>query len=329
MVGLDDFLPSREIAQVVGHDRHNLAAAPMLRGCPGGFVQRTRFSLGRGGLLDLAKGEEALRAELHGGYLPAYAERWPRRVRWLLSSAAAVTAPSSYLLHRLSTHCADLYLLPNPVDVGAFQFRLRKETRPQLVWVRAFHRLYNPTLAPRVVGLLTGEFPEIHLAMIGPDKGDGSLQATQDMARKLGVAAHIEWPGSVSKAEIPKWLDRHDIFLNTTNADNTPVSVMEAMASGLCIVSTNVGGIPYLLDSNGEALLTPPDDAAAMAAAVRRILREPPLAESLSHQARQKAQCFDWSVILPQWDSVLKSVAEGRKPPHSALRAPGNRGGPQ
>jgi len=261
---------------------------------------------------------------LHGGYLPDYAERWPTRVRRLLSSAAAVTAPSSYLLHRFGVHREDLYLLPNPLDVGAFQFRLRKDAQPRLIWVRAFHYLYNPSMASRVVAALACEFPETRLTMIGPDKGDGSLQATQELARKLGVAGNIEWPGAVPKADIPKWLDQHDIFLNTTNADNTPVSVLEAMASGLCIVSTNVGGIPYLLDSDGDALLTPADDPAAMTAAVRRILSEPLLAESLSHSARQKAERFDWEAILPQWDTLLRSAAEGRKPPHDALQASGN-----
>jgi glycosyltransferase involved in cell wall biosynthesis len=101
------------------------------------------------------------------------------------------------------------------------------------------------------------------------------------------------------------------------------------MASGLCIVSTNVGGIPYLLDSEGEALLTPADDPAAMAAAVRRILSEPPLAERLSHHARQKAERFDWAAILPQWDTVLRSAAERRKPPHDALQASRELGDPQ
>jgi len=251
---------------------------------------------------------------LHGGYLPAYAQRWPRRVRRLLGSASAVTTPSPYLLHRMRSYSRDLRLLPNPLDLQAFSFRLRSKPAPRLVWVRAFHRIYNPTLAPRVLASLAREFPEIRLAMIGPDKGDGSLQSTQELARLLGVAANIEWPGAVSKTEIPTWLDQHDIFLNTTNIDNTPVSVMEAMASGLCIVSTNVGGIPYLLESEREALLTPPDDEDAAAAAVHRILMEPGLAEALSRHARRKAEQFDWSIVLPRWEGLLMSLSEGRPP---------------
>lgn len=277
----------------------------------------------------LRRAEKPYVLSLHGGYLPDYANRWPQRVRRLLDSAATVTTPSPYLLQRLRSCREDLRLVPNPLDVREFRFRLRGRPATRLIWVRAFHRLYNPMLAPKVVACLVREFPEIRLVMIGPDKGDGSLQATKELARELGVAGNIEWPGAVPRADIPRWLDQHDIFLNTTNADNTPVSVLEAMASGLCIVSTNVGGIPYLLDAEAEALLTPADDPAAMAAAVRRILSDPPLAESLSHHARQKAERFDWAAILPQWDTVLRSAAEGRELPHDALQASRELGDPQ
>jgi glycosyltransferase involved in cell wall biosynthesis len=250
---------------------------------------------------------------LHGGNLPAFAGRWPGRVRRLLGSAAAVTTPSDYLLQRMRSCRADLQLAPNPLDIGTFRFRPRPHPRPRLIWVRAFHQLYNPTLAPRVVALLHRDFPEIRLTMVGPDKGDGSLDRTKELARKLGVGDAIEFPGAAPSSEIPERLDDHDIFLNTTNADNTPVSVMEAMACGLCVVSTNVGGIPDLLDSGHEALLTPADDEQSMAAAIRRLLTEPRLAETLSRNARRKAEQFDWSAILPQWESLLKSAAAAGK----------------
>jgi glycosyltransferase involved in cell wall biosynthesis len=109
---------------------------------------------------------------------------------------------------------------------------------------------------------------------------------------------------------VADWLNRSDIFLNTADIDNTPLSVLEAMASGMCIVSTNVGGIPYLLEHETDALLVPPGDEAAMAAAVRRILTEPGLAERLSRNAYQKAKQFDWSIILPQWDKLLLNAME-------------------
>ena len=109
-------------------------------------------------------------------------------------------------------------------------------------------------------------------------------------------ASRIEWrfPGRVPKAEVPQWLDRGDVFLNTTNVDNTPVSVIEAMACGLPVVSTAVGGVPYLIEHGKDGLLVPPSDARAMADAVRRLLKDPDLAEALARAARLKVEAWDW-----------------------------------
>lgn len=245
---------------------------------------------------------------LHGGNLPKFGEKHPERVKRLLGSAAVVTTPSHYLLEQMRGYRADLKLLPNPLDLGAYQFQLRDRPAPRLMWLRAFHTIYNPQLAARVLAKLSDEFPEVRLTMVGPDKNEGSMAELKRVAAELGVTGRIELPGAVPKSEVPQWMQRGDIFLNTTNVDNAPVSVIEAMACGLCVVNTSVGGIPYMLKDGHDALLVPPDDADAMAAAVRRILTEPGLAEKLSRNARAKAEQFDWSVVLPQWEQLFRSL---------------------
>jgi glycosyltransferase involved in cell wall biosynthesis len=246
---------------------------------------------------------------LRGGSLPRFAERHPRRVRACLARAAAVAAPSPYLLEAMRPFCDELRLLPNPVNADAYEARVRRTAEPRLVWLRSFHEIYNPSLAPRVVALLAGEFPDIRLTMVGRDKGDGSLQRTHEVAAALGVADRITFVGGVHKRDVPAHLSRGDIFLNTTDVDNTPVSVLEALATGLCVVSTNVGGVPHLLEDGRDALLVAPRDAGAMAAAVRRLLTDAPLAERLSRAGLQKAAGFDWSHVFPQWERLLASVA--------------------
>lgn len=246
---------------------------------------------------------------LHGGNLPTFYKKHPRRVCRLLQSAAVVTCPSRYLLDQMASCCGRLRLVPNPIDVGAYPYRPRTQPRPILIWLRAFHAIYNPTLAPRAMALLQGEFPGLSLKMVGPDKGDGSLQATQAAARQWCPMAEVQFPGGVAKSEVPRWLDQHDVFINTTNIDNTPVSVIEAMACGLNVVSTNVGGIPYLLDHGRDALLVEPDDAPAMAQAIRRLLRESGLGQRISSAARRKVEGFDWSRVLPQWETLFLGLS--------------------
>ena len=247
---------------------------------------------------------------LRGGNLPLFAKRWPGRVARLLQSARVVTTPSHFLLEHMEPYRSDLRLQLNPIDLNLYGFKKRLNPRPKLVWLRAFHSCYNPSLAVEVIALLAKDTPEIDLVMYGMDKGDGSFQAMRQLAIKLGVSERIKSPGAAPKTEVPERLAAGDIFLNTTNVDNTPISVLEAMASGLCVVSTNVGGMPYLVDHEQDGLLVPPGNPTAMADAIRRILTEPGLAGRLSEQARKKAERFDWSRIMPQWESLLSSLAQ-------------------
>ena len=250
---------------------------------------------------------------LHGGNLPAFGRRWPRRVRRILQSADVVTAPSRFLGERMASFRSDVRVIANGIDLKAYPYRLRSVPEPRLVWVRAFHFMYNPLLAVDVVHLLQNRFPAIHLTMVGPDKGDGSFQAVQQAVLRLGIQSTVELTGRVEKKDIASFLHAGDIFLNTTNIDNAPVSVVEAMACGCCTVSTNVGGIPSLLTDGMDALLVPPQDAQLMAEAVNRVLVEKGLGASLSRNARTKAMLHDWETIIPKWEQLFADVAEERR----------------
>lgn len=245
---------------------------------------------------------------LHGGDLPGFARRWPGRVGRLLRAAARVIAPSGYLREQMLPYCGDIAMIPNAIDLAAYPYLFRPGVAPRLVWLRAFHDIYNPMLAPRVLALLAAEFPGVELTMIGRDKGDGSFEATRRLAAELGVADRLHLPGGVAKQQVPARLQRSDIFLNTTRIDNTPVSVLEAMACGLPVVSTNVGGIPYLLTQERTGLLTAPDNAGAMADAIRTLLRNPTLAARLSAAGRELAAGCSWSRVLPQWQQLLNGL---------------------
>ena len=246
---------------------------------------------------------------LHGGNLPEFATKHPDRVKRLLKAASAVTAPSRFLYDGMRQYRDDIVILPNALSLDLYHYRHREAASPKLVWLRAIHDVYNPTLLPRVVSRLVEECPQIDAIMIGPDKGDGSLGRTLETAKTLGVQDRLTYLGGVAKSDVPRLLDMGDIFLNTTNVDNAPVTVGEAMASGMCIVSTNVGGIPFLLSHDVNALLVPPDDEVEMSNAVYRFLSEPALASRLSLAARSRAEELDWTRILPRWEQLLGSVA--------------------
>lgn len=245
---------------------------------------------------------------LHGGNLPVFAAQWKWRVRHLLKSATEVVTPSAYLQEAMRPYRTQVHLLQFPLDMDAYPYRHRLSVRPKLVWLRAFHSIYNPSLVPRLLYALETFIPDVEITMIGPDKHDGSLELTKKLAQELRVGQRIMFSGGVPKRDVPLRLNQADILINTTNVDNTPVSVLEAMACGLCVVSTNVGGIPFLLKNEYDALLVPPDDAEALASAVNRLFRENYLAARLSENARRTAEQYGRSVLLPKWEALYKDI---------------------
>jgi glycosyltransferase involved in cell wall biosynthesis len=246
---------------------------------------------------------------LHGGNLPDFSQRWYFAVERLLRSATAVTTPSGYLFEAMRGFRSDIQILPNAIALPQYPFVARSQVRPKLVWIRAFHRIYEPQLAVRVLALLAPRFPDIELTMVGPDKGDGSLQQTQALAAQLGVSQRIRFPGRVPKEQIAQWVNAGDIFVNTSTVDNTPVTVIEAMACGACVASTKVGGIPHICSHGVDAMLSPAGDAGTMAANITAILDQPRLAETLSMNARGRVELLDWDAILPRWNSLLRRIA--------------------
>jgi len=241
---------------------------------------------------------------LHGGRLPDFARSHPLLIRSLLSSADRVFAPSEYLRAKMLEYRKEIGILPNGIELPNYSMRLRSQLKPDLVWLRAFDAIYNPSLAIEAVALLRNEFPGIRLTMVGPDK-DGSLRDVMMLVARHGLSDQVSFTGCVPKSKVPQMLNAGDIFLSTTTVDNSPISLTEAMACGLPVVSTNVGGVPYLVEDEVDALLVPSGDAVAMAAAIRRLLTDPLTAGRLSKNGREKAERFDWSVIMPQWESML------------------------
>ena len=252
---------------------------------------------------------------LHGGGLVEFSKRWQARVKRVLKQADVVITPSHFLQTGLRNIREDIQYIPNGMDVSAYNFQLREKVSPTLVWLRAFHEIYNPLLAIETFAIVQKDFPEIQMLMIGPDKKDGTFNAVQKRIAKLGLSK-IEIVGAVSKADVPIWLQKGDVFINTTNYESFGVGVMEAAACGLPIVSTAVGELPLLWTNGTDALLVPPNAPKKMAGAITKILREPALAKKLSLNARKKAEKFDWSVILPQWEilflEVINQHAEAR-----------------
>jgi len=241
---------------------------------------------------------------LHGGDLPKRLQRSKRACDKLFNNSYANVAVSGYLNHEFEKAGYRTVVIPNSIEISKYPFRLRDQPRPKLLWVRSFHRQYNPLMAADVLAGLLQIHPDAELCMVGPDK-DGSLGEFKDYIRQKGTEEHVKITGKLSKEDWISLSENYDFFINTTNVDNTPVSVIEAMALGLCVISTNPGGIPFLVQDGVDAKLVNPQNSSLMIRTVDYLLKNPEDVVQLSVNARKKAEQFDVNVIIPAWKDLL------------------------
>lgn len=247
---------------------------------------------------------------LHGGDFPNRLSRSKRACHQIFSKAAINISPSFYLKEHFERENFVIEYIPNFLEIEKYPFRSRENFSPRLLWVRSFHKLYNPTLAIDVLKEVKQVFPLATLCMIGPDK-DGSLALTKNKVIELGLGDAVTFTGMLAKEEWTRRSIDFDVFINTTNFDNMPISVIEAMALGLAIVSTNVGGLPYLIEHEKDGLLVRAGSSKDFSESIQRVITDPAYAKLLVDNARQKAEGFDWQSLQSKWQNVITKY--GRK----------------
>lgn len=239
---------------------------------------------------------------LHGGNLPERIHKSKFLSNLIFNNSYLNIAPSMYLKTHFDGKGYKTKYIPNTIEINEYPFKERKIITPNILWVRAFDKTYNPQLAIEVLNILKTKFPEIKLCMVGPVKDD-SFEACKKLVSKYSLETSITFTGVLKKEEWHKLSVGFDVFINTTNIDNTPVSVIEAMALGIPIVSTNVGGIPFLIENQKEGILVPKNNAKAMSNAIINLLEEKN--PNMTKNARNKVENFDWNEVKEKWNAIL------------------------
>jgi glycosyltransferase involved in cell wall biosynthesis len=143
--------------------------------------------------------------------------------------------------------------------------------------------------------------------------GDGSMRAALEaLARTLSLR-NVEFVGRVSTEEMARLHAATDVCLNASNIDNMPVSIIECLSSGLPVVTTDAGGIPFIVRNDETALIVGRDDPAALATAALRVLDDRGLAARLGRNGRAACRQFRWSEVRERWRDTYVALARGEK----------------
>lgn len=245
-----------------------------------------------------------------GGEAEAFMHKQSRWVLPVLRRASALAVPSGFLEGIFARHGLDPVVVPNIVDLDRFDAHAgeRPDLRdgPHLVVTRNLEALYDNATALRAFALVRARWPNARLSVAGSGP---ELDALRAEARRLGVAAAVTFTGRLDRDAMAHLYASAHVMLNPSRVDNTPNTILEAWASGVAVVSTDAGGVPFLVDANVNAVLVPPGDPQAMADAVLALLADPARTARLAAAGRRAAQRFAWPQVRPRWLELYRKLA--------------------
>jgi len=231
----------------------------------------------------------------HGGAARLFFKRWGIVAKFAAIMADKLVVPSEYLQEVFRDILRiGVVAIPNLVELDLFCFETRSVLFPYLLVTRHLEPEYDIACALKAFAIVRDSYPQAKLYVAG----DGSERCRlEKLSRELGCSEAISFLGSIPNQEIIMLLKEADIYVNSSRVDNMPVSILEAFASGVPVVSTRAGGIPHMIKHGENGLLVGVGDHEALASAVIWLLEHQDEAQVIRSLAREYVEHCTWKQV--------------------------------
>lgn len=231
-------------------------------------------------------------------------QRWSRTALPIIRLADRIAVPSGYLVDVFRQFNLAACPVFNFVDTERFRFRKREPLKPIFLSNRNLEPMYNVACVLRAFAVIQQRFPEARLTIAG----DGSERAElENLSQELNLRG-AQFVGRIAPEHMQDLYTAADIYLNSSNIDNMPGSILEAFASGLPVVTTNAGGIPYIVTDEHTGLLVPCDDPEALAEQAIRLLENQQFASKIIMRAHEECRKYNWDAVKNEWLNLYHSM---------------------
>ncbi|MDB4891040.1 MAG: hypothetical protein JWL61_2895 [Gemmatimonadetes bacterium] len=219
--------------------------------------------------------------------------------------ANEIVVPSGYLVGVFAQFGLHARAILNFVDLDNLDYRERSVTRPVFLSNRNLESLYNVGCTLRAFAIIQQQEPDARLTVVGDGSERASLEA---LGRELGLR-HVEFVGKVPPERMREYYGAADVYLNSPIIDNMPNSVIEAFASGLPVVTTNAGGIPFIVTDGETGFMSESGDHAALARNALALVRTPGLAQTVAARARNVCLSrYVWEAVAVEWEQLYRGL---------------------
>ena len=245
-----------------------------------------------------------------GGEARLFFKKYGVLVKPILKRVDAISVPSGFLKVAFKEVLGlEAVIVPNLADFNQFKFRQRKPLKPRLLVTRSLEEIYNVGCVIRAFKKVHDYFPESSLGIVG----DGSQRAAlEKLVTELNLTDHVTFHRKIEHSKIQGYYDQYDIYVNASRVDNFPGVILEAFASGLPVVSTRAGGIPYMVEDGVTGLLVDIGDSEALGEKVIKLVKDPELALILANNAKVECQKYSWenvrTILIPLLERYISDA---------------------
>ncbi|MGI8467693.1 MAG: glycosyltransferase family 4 protein [Pyrinomonadaceae bacterium] len=233
----------------------------------------------------------------HHGGAEQHLKNWRRTAPSVIKLFDKIVVPSNFLVDVFAEFNLKAEPIFNIVNTKNYRFRKRETLCPIFLSNRNFDALYNVGCILQAFAVLQKKIPEARLIIAGDGEEREKLHA---LAKELKLE-NVEFLGQVAQEKMPALYDRADIYLNSSNVDNMPNSIIEAFAAGTPVVSTGAGGIPFIVETDKTGLLVEKNDSEALAREAIKLLEDKELAKKIIAAAHLECVKYSWENIREKW----------------------------
>ncbi|MCS5709128.1 glycosyltransferase family 4 protein [Candidatus Berkiella cookevillensis] len=235
-----------------------------------------------------------------GGNAQSFFHKHKSWILPFLKCADQIIVPSDFLKDVFKTYDLDAKIIPNIVaENKEHSLRpIKLNDNMNLIVTRNLESIYGIETIIRAFYRVSQSYPKVTLKIAGSGSERENLEK---LVQQLSLTDSVEFLGRLARNQMTELYLSADILLNASTVDNMPNAILEAQSFGVPVISTDVGGIPFIVKNDVNAILIKPRNPESMAEAIIHLIKNPALRERLSLNGLENIQNYTWEKIGPQW----------------------------
>ncbi len=204
---------------------------------------------------------------------------------------------------------SDIRFIDNPIDDRFFEISTSDEEPGRVLFGGSITRLKNVLGLLEALDILVKQHPEARLKIAGKAVDEAYYRTCLDFVASRGLQDNVEFLGGLSTDAMADELGRASIVVLQSRQETAPVIISEAMAAAKPVVATCAGGVPEMVEDGVTGFVTPIDDAAALASALGKLMKDGNLRREMGAAGRQSAESrFRRSVVVDKTVAMYRDM---------------------